>query len=306
MNNHTIPALVLQIQSNVMIFSKAALWMPAITFLSCPWFRRPYELFAATHQLLAIILPILVWQHLTPTTNKYFLVFLCAFPTSLVLQLGIFLYKNAIGRAKEKLNKSAKSVEEAKTFKEVVGEGNAVIVNLKDIVQERLNREFHEKRLEKQIHLNHDIIQIVLELSRPVQVTQGQYIGLWIPAIGKFSFLQVHPFMVTSWSEGNSRQLRLLVEPRHGWTKKLLQYTRIHSNQARCRALFTGPYGVRVPTRNYGIVLLMASGLGIVGQIPYLKQLIHDYNACRTRTRRIHLVWSLKTIGMLYMPDLKI
>lgn len=223
-----------------------------------------------------------------------------------MLQLGIFLYKNAVGRAKEKLNKSAKSIEEATAFKEAVGEGNAVIVNLKDIVQERLNREFYEKRLDKQIRLNHDIIQIVLELSRPVRVTEGQYIGLWIPAVGKFSFFQVHPFMVTSWSEGNSRQLRLLVEPRHGWTKKLLQYARVNSNQARCRALFTGPYGVRVPTRNCGIVLLVASGLGIVAQIPYLKQLIHDYNACRTRTRRIHLVWSIKTLGMLYMSVAKL
>ncbi|KAM7182724.1 ferric reductase [Rhypophila sp. PSN 637] len=236
---------------------------PSQSFLASP-FGLSLRSFRKIHRSLALLSLLLVLVHVAAA----------------MLPKGLSLF----------LNESAKSVEEAKAVQEVAGKGNAVIINLKDIVQERLNREFHEKRLDKQIRLNHDIIQIVLELSRPVRVTEGQYIGLWIPAVGKFSFLQVHPFMVTSWSEGDSRQLRLLVEPRHGWTKKLLQYTRIHSNQARCRALFTGPYGVRVPTRNYGIVLLVASSLGIVGQIPYLKQLIHDYNVCRTRTRRIHLL----------------
>jgi len=248
-------------------------------------------------------MPFLIWQHLAPTTNKYFFVLLGSFPTSLLLQLGILLYKNAIGRSKDKLNHPADSIEEAKAFKRVADEGNAVIVNLKDVVQERLNREL---RLDKRIRLNHDIIQIVLELPRPVRVKEGQYIGLWIPAVGKFSFLQVHPFMVTSWSERNSKQLRLLVEPRHGWTKKLLRYARVNPDRTPCRALFTGPYGVSVPTRNYGIVLLVASGLGIVAQISYLKQLIHDYNACRARTRRIHLVWLLKTLGMLYISLAKL
>ncbi|KAB5514931.1 hypothetical protein GE09DRAFT_1067114 [Coniochaeta sp. 2T2.1] len=101
--------------------------------------------------------------------------------------------------------------------------------------------------------------------------------------------------MVTSWAEGETRHLRLLVEPRRGWTKKLLRYAKL-SPEIACRALFTGPYGTSISTRNCAIVLLVASGVGIVAQIPYLKQLVHDYNACRTLTRRIHLIWHLETL----------
>jgi len=51
-----------------------------------------------------------------------------------LLQLGILLYKNIIGRFKDKLNHPVDSIEEAKAFKKVADEGNAVIINLKDVV----------------------------------------------------------------------------------------------------------------------------------------------------------------------------
>jgi hypothetical protein len=88
--------------------------------------------------------------------------------------------------------------------------------------------------------------------------------------------------MVTSWGEGETNRLRLFVEPRNGWTKKLLRYTRINRDGTPCRALFTRPYGINIPTRDCGILLLVASGPGIVAQIPYLKR--------RSRAHRIHLV----------------
>ncbi|KAK3940987.1 hypothetical protein QBC46DRAFT_407684 [Diplogelasinospora grovesii] len=76
-------------------------------------------------------------------------------------------------------------------------------------------------------------------------------------------------------------------------TKKLLRYTRIHRDGTPCRALFTGPYGINIPTRDCGILLLVASGLGIVAQIPYLKR--------RSRAYRIHLVWQLKTLDLAFI-----
>lgn len=249
---------------------------------------------------MAIVLPILVWQHITPHSNLYFFLLLGAYPTALIPQLGLLVYRNTTGLFSGA--DTARSLEEAENLKRWTTKGKATITNLKDVVQERLDREIDKKidnqRLDRQ-QLNHDIIQIDLELNRHVRIKEGQYIGLWIPAVGKLSFLQVHPFIVTSWAEGDTRHLRLLVEPRRGWTKKLLRYAKLSSGSP-CRALFTGPYGTSISTRNCGIVLLVASGVGIVAQIPYLKQLVHDYNACRTLTRRIHLIWQLETMGMLY------
>ncbi|RSL40410.1 hypothetical protein CEP54_016127 [Fusarium duplospermum] len=42
---------------------------------------------------------------------------------------------------------------------------------------------------------------------------------------------------------------------------------------------------------------MAASGLGIAAQLPYLQQLIYQYNRRKAQTRRIHMVWQLKTIG---------
>jgi hypothetical protein len=44
-------------------------------------------------------------------------------------------------------------------------------------------------------------------------------------------------------------------------------------------------------------VLMVASGYGITAQLPYLKQLLHEYNSRKAKSRRIHLVWTLKTLG---------
>jgi hypothetical protein len=44
---------------------------------------------------------------------------------------------------------------------------------------------------------------------------------------------------------------------------------------------------------------MVASGFGIAAQLPYLRQLIYGYNASKTRTRRVHLVWQLETLGKL-------
>src|SRR5437016_3623732 len=100
----------------------------------------------------------------------------------------------------------------------------------------------------------------------------------------------------TSWSDGKATSLDLLFEPRRGFTQKLRQYSKNSDkasimggtsdwaawNQCACKT-----------------VLMVASGFGVVVQLPYLKnkQLIHGCKRCKTRTSRIHLVWQSKTFG---------
>jgi NAD(P)H-flavin reductase len=145
-------------------------------------------------------------------------------------------------------------------------------------------------------HVN-DIIKIRLSLSRPLRIEAGQYIGLWIPAVSFWSFLQTHPFTVTSWSEGEQNSLDLFIEPRGGLTQRLLYHSKTHYGGPPCLALFSGPHGISAPVSDYETVLMISSGFGIAAQLPYLTQLIYGYNACKTRTRRVHLVWQLETIG---------
>ena len=54
-----------------------------------------------------------------------------------------------------------------------------------------------------------------------------------------------------------------------------------------------------VPMDDCENILMVASGFGIAAQLPYLKRLIHGYNARKLRAHRIHLVWQVRNIGKL-------
>jgi hypothetical protein len=150
-----------------------------------------------------------------------------------------------------------------------------------------------------------DTIKVELTLSRPLKVKAGQYINLWIPSLSFWSIFQSHPFTVASWSDGKQGSLDLFIEPRGGMTQKLLHHLTLGTDDSQPRldgslprlALFSGPHGISAPVGNYETVLMVASGSGIVAQLPYLKQLIYGYNARKSRTRRVHLVWQLETRG---------
>lgn len=47
----------------------------------------------------------------------------------------------------------------------------------------------------------------------------------------------------------------------------------------------------------YESVVLVASGFSIAAAIPYLKKLVYSYNTSASRTRRVHLVWEVETLG---------
>ncbi|KAF2844514.1 hypothetical protein T440DRAFT_436369 [Plenodomus tracheiphilus IPT5] len=160
-----------------------------------------------------------------------------------------------------------------------------------------------------------DEIMIRVEPSRRVRIKAGQYIELWIPAVG---LLQSHPFTVATWSEEKTGHFDLLVERRAGFTQKLLESSKASKNILRVRSghqnekqevvldgmeshhvFFSGPHGISVPVGKYETVLMIASDFGIASQLPYLSQLIYGYNACKAHIRRIHLVWQVQGEGVL-------
>lgn len=140
-------------------------------------------------------------------------------------------------------------------------------------------------------------ILVNVALSRPMMTKPGQHISLWLfaPSTTFKSAFQSHPFVVASWSDRPQTSLDLLIQPRQGLTQHLLSRSIVR--QDPCRALFGGPHGASVPVGQYETVLMAAAGYGIAAQLPYLKYLIHAYNSRKVRTRRIHLVWEVKTLG---------
>jgi predicted ferric reductase len=144
------------------------------------------------------------------------------------------------------------------------------------------------------ISASRGVVIVHISLTRPIRIEAGQQINAWF-AIGLRALLQSHPFVVASWSDAPQTSLDLLIEPRGGMTRKLL--LRAMEGPHTVRMLFAGPHGTSLPLGEYEVVLMVASGFGIAAHLPYLKQLLHGYNSRRVHTRRIHLVWELKTLG---------
>lgn len=139
-------------------------------------------------------------------------------------------------------------------------------------------------------------IRIRINLQRRLKIRAGQYINLWIPSVSFWSFAQSHPFVVISWAVREQDNLDLFVEPRRGLTRELLNHAK-NSHVMHPLVLFSGPHGRSVSIEAYETVLMVASGFGIAAQLPYLKRLIHGYNAREVRARRIHLVWQIENKG---------
>ncbi|KAH6668340.1 hypothetical protein B0J14DRAFT_600446 [Halenospora varia] len=143
-----------------------------------------------------------------------------------------------------------------------------------------------------------DTVRIRITASWPVEIKAGQYINIWIPSVSWY-ILQSHPFVVTNWVEGKQGTLELFVQPRRGLTRKLFSHGTLDTRNLIPRlALFSGPHGISIPVVEYETVLMVAAGFGIAAQLPYLRKLIHGYQTCKTRTRRVHLVWQLQSLDI--------
>ncbi|CRG91090.1 hypothetical protein PISL3812_08138 [Talaromyces islandicus] len=162
------------------------------------------------------------------------------------------------------------------------------------------------------------VIKVRVALSQPMKIEAGQYINIWMPSVSWWSWAQLHPFTVISWSDGAQETLDLLVEPQRGFSADLLRHaTAASPGSASFLALITGPHGISEDVRRYESVVLLVDGFGIAAAIPYLKNLIYSYNTSvaekvdqessdhllryffvYSRTRRVHLVWQVETLDI--------
>ncbi|KAK1966787.1 hypothetical protein LY78DRAFT_577651 [Colletotrichum sublineola] len=141
-------------------------------------------------------------------------------------------------------------------------------------------------------------VRVSIKLPRPLRFEAGQYILLWIPRVRLF---ECHPFVVTSWAEGEQSIVDLFIKPRRGFTSSLVRYS--HEHVVPRLALFSGPHGVSVPVWDYEAVLMVATDHGFYAQAPYLAKLVYGYNHCRGRTRQIHLIWQVTNLGIVHAAE---
>jgi predicted ferric reductase len=134
-----------------------------------------------------------------------------------------------------------------------------------------------------------NVLRVDITVPRKWRVRAGQYIFLSIPRLGVLTGLRGHPFMISWWDwSRKGLTISLLVKSRTGFTGELDRHT-----NKELLAFIDGPYGIQHRFGDYGTVIMLATGIGIAGHIPYIKDLISGYNNCEVRTRRILLVWQI-------------
>ncbi|KAH8585783.1 ferric-chelate reductase [Bisporella sp. PMI_857] len=151
------------------------------------------------------------------------------------------------------------------------------------------------------VHITEEygVVRVRLLLQKDLEMEAGQTINLWLPFFIFPSFLQTHPFVVISWAEGPQNHLDLFIQPRRGLTRDLLYHARTRQPQdTDPLVFFSGPHGKSAPINKYENILMVASDFGIAALLPYLKELLHGYNAREVRARRVHLVWQVQSLDI--------
>jgi hypothetical protein len=86
------------------------------------------------------------------------------------------------------------------------------------------------------------------------------------------------------------------VQKKKSFTKSIASHASGGSNDcARMKTVMTGPFGQEMDLGLFGTVLLFATGISIAAQLPYVSQLLTDYQA--DETRRIALFWQVDSEG---------
>ena len=249
----------------------------SLALFSAPFFRRlSYEIFLRTHQALVGLSIYGIWRHLPNDTSfprLYLHIALGILSLTSSLQLFLFLYRNGLLTGRQCPRAVVSYCHHRKTQAK---DGDTDEPEDTD-----------------------GIMKIRLILPRPVEVMAGQYINLWMPSISLWSWMQTHPFMITSWRPQRKQDtLGLLVQPGHGVSADLFrQVSAVGDGAVSFLALYSGPHGVSAPVGDYESILLVASELGIAAVIPYIKKIIYSYNTCTSQIRRIHLVWQIRSPG---------
>ncbi|KAL4744202.1 hypothetical protein BDW72DRAFT_199991 [Aspergillus terricola var. indicus] len=197
-------------------------------------------MFLLGHQLLAGLLLYALWQHLPSSlsgSRLYLIIMLVMALLTFTVHGAWVVYQNGLFRLKQTRVLLSSPVEVTNSSKEKVLASFTVRV----------------------------------KLPRPIKLRAGQYVYLWMPFMGFWSWTQSHLYMVISWSQEKQSTLDLYVHPRQWFSARLLE----RADMARgTTVLLTGfisaPHGVSESLDRYKRVVAISSGSGVAAVIPYL------------------------------------
>ena len=252
-----------------LMFVQAAAAMISISIASLLILQHHfYETFLKAHQVLAIIILIATWIHVSAKLLKESSIYLLA-------TIGTWVICRFIRFAQT-------------SFRSLRGGMHLCRANIRSLP---------------------DGLQIHVRVSRPWKYAAGQYLYLCMPGVNYSAWIQSHPYFLSWWykDEGGRDVAVFIIECRSGFSKSL----RGHSSGSivlgaeerwprgeqvsELRTFVEGPYGCGTPLGEYGTVLLFATGIGIAGLLPYLKEFLHGFYDWDVKARRIELYWEVQS-----------
>lgn len=161
-----------------------------------------------------------------------------------------------------------------------------------------------------------DVTRVTLRLPRYVRIAPGTHAYLRFASLLPW---ESHPFSI-AWVEHEtecpmppSEKEPLAMEDRStattsvcfvigaqtGLTRKLFDRASCSQKGIRLRAAMEGPYAGHHNLDSYGHVVLFAGSTGITHQISHVRHLVDGYNAGTVATRRLTLVWVIRSYESL-------
>jgi NAD(P)H-flavin reductase len=96
--------------------------------------------------------------------------------------------------------------------------------------------------------------------------------------------------MVTELPDPESDCIELRIQPRDGFTQRLLERSRTLALNKTKTAFIKGPYGLPYEFSEFGTVVMFASSIGIAGYLSYIKEILRHHQQLDTKTRDILLI----------------
>ena len=157
-----------------------------------------------------------------------------------------------------------------------------------------------------------DAVRVTIHMARPWTFRPGQYMFVTVPSVGLWTS---HPFSL-AWSSDSEEEpsdpekgliqsrtdvlalprasMSAIIRKRDGFTHAMFKKAE-QSSGFTTNVLVEGPYGGQHSLHSYGTVLLIAGGVGITHQLPYIRDLIVGFSNGTVSARRILLVWIIQS-----------
>lgn len=163
-----------------------------------------------------------------------------------------------------------------------------------------------------------NVVKVTIPVRDIIRPKPGTYYYIYM--VSGLKIWECHPFTLSSWESKTSNDapstLTFMFRVYNGFTRRVRERLEVNTHadngsekcQKPIRLLIEGPYGHGHTLSGYSSVLFIVGGLGVTVALSHLQALLES--AARDenmRTRRIHVVWSVREEGLLqevYEEDL--